>query len=163
MSEGARARSGAGPAGDDAATAQALAERVVQGMLASDRYSAWLGIEPLVIAPGRSVLRMTVRDDMVNGFGIAHGGITFSLADSALAFATNTGGTVSLALDCSISYPAAARVGDVLTATAEVQSRSSRIAFCDVTVRKADGSVVGHFRGTVYHTPKPHFPEETAP
>ncbi len=142
--------------------AQALAERVVQQMLAHDRYSAWLGLQVLEIAPGRSVVLMTVRDEMVNGFGIAHGGITFSLADSALAFATNTGGTVSVALDCSISFPVAVRVGDTLTARAQVQSRSSKVSFVDITVSNQHDVAVGHFRGTVYHTPKPHFPEPTA-
>jgi len=145
------------------AGAQQLAERVVRQMLESDRFSAWLGIEAVVIAPGRSVVRMTVRDEMVNGFGIAHGGITFSLADSALAFATNTGGTVSVALDCTISFPAAVRVGDVLTATAEVQSSTRKVSFVDITVRNQHDAAVGHFRGTVYHTPKPHFPDQAAP
>jgi acyl-CoA thioesterase len=149
------------PAADPAA--QQLAERVVQHMLAHDHYSAWLGLEVLEVAPGRSVLRMTVRPEMVNGFGIAHGGITFSLADSALAFATNTGGTVSVALDCSISFPAAARVGDVLTATAQVQSSTRKVSFVDITVRNQHEHAVGHFRGTVYHTPKPHFPEQVDP
>ncbi len=138
---------------------QALAERVVGHMMASDRFSQWLGISVVFVAPGRSTVQMTVRDDMVNGFGIGHGGITFSLADSALAFATNTGGNVSVALDCTISFPAAVRVGDVLTAVAEVESSSSKLSFCNITVRKQDDVIVGHFRGTVYHTQKPHFAE----
>ncbi len=145
------------------AAAQQLAEHVVRQMLDHDRFSAWLGLEVLAVAPGRSVVRMTVREEMVNGFGTAHGGITFSLADSALAFATNGGGTVSVALDCSISFPAPVRVGDVLTAVAEVQSRSTRISFCDITVRRADERIVGHFRGTVYHTATPHFPDQALP
>ncbi len=142
---------------------QELAEKVVNHMMAHDRFSQWLGIDVLETAPGRSTVRMTIRDEMVNGFGICHGGITFSLADSALAFATNTGGNVSVALDCTISFPAAVRVGDVLTATAVVESSSKKLSFCNITVRNQDGVTVGHFRGTVYHTPKPHFSEGNAP
>ena len=138
---------------------QALAERVVGHMMAHDHYSQWLGVDVVLVAPGRSTVRMTVRDDMVNGFGICHGGITFSLADSALAFATNTGGNVSVALDCTISFPAAVRVGDVITAEAVVESSSAKLSFCNVTVRKQTDEIVGHFRGTVYHTQKPHCAE----
>jgi acyl-coenzyme A thioesterase PaaI-like protein len=86
---------------------QALARAVVDKMLAVDGFSRWLGISVLEIAPGRAVVRMTVRDEMINGFRTAHGGIVFSLADSALAFSTNTGGFISVAMDCTISYPAA--------------------------------------------------------
>ena len=135
-----------------------LARAVVEKMLAVDGFSRWLGVEVLEIAPGRSVLRMTVRDEMINGFGTAHGGIAYSLADSALAFATNTGGFISVAMDCTISYPAAVRSGDSITATAVEQSTTNRLGFCEVTVRNQHGSIVAHFRGTVYRTPKQHFP-----
>jgi acyl-CoA thioesterase len=103
-------------------TDQATAERVVKGMIAKDAFSEWLGIEALEIAPRRSTLRMTVRNEMVNGFGVGHGGIAYSLADSALAFACNTRGTINVAIDNSISYPAAVTVGDVLTAVATMPS-----------------------------------------
>ena len=138
---------------------QALARAVVDKMLRDDDFSRWLGIEVLEIAPGRSVLRMIVRDDMMNGFRTAHGGIAYSLADSALAFATNTGGFISVAMDCTISYPAAVRSGDVLTAVAVEESTTNKLAFCVVTVRNQHDRVVAHFRGTVYRTPKLHFPE----
>jgi acyl-CoA thioesterase len=111
------------------------------------------------ITPGRAVVRMTVRPEMVNGFGTAHGGIVFSLADSALAFSSNTGGFISVALDCSISYPVAVRVGDTLTAISVEESTTSRVGFCAVTIRNQHDAIVGHFRGTVYRTPKPHFPD----
>jgi acyl-CoA thioesterase len=137
---------------------QTLARAVVEKMLSVDGFSRWLGIEVLEISPGRSVLRMTVRDEMINGFGTAHGGIAYSLADSALAFATNTGGFISVAMDCTISYPAAVRSGDTLTATAIEESTTNKLAFCAVTVRKQDEVIVAHFRGTVYRTPKQHFP-----
>jgi acyl-CoA thioesterase len=137
---------------------QTLARAVVEKMLSVDGFSRWLGIDVLEISPGRSVLRMTVRDEMINGFGTAHGGIAYSLADSALAFATNTGGFISVAMDCTISYPAAVRSGDTLVATAIEESTTNKLAFCAVTVRKQDEVIVAHFRGTVYRTPKQHFP-----
>ena len=93
---------------------------------------------------------------MVNGFGTSHGGIMFSLADSAFAFATNACGMLSVAIDCTVSYPLALRPGDVLTATAIEQSTTKRLAFCDVTVRNQDDVIASHFRGTVYRTATPH-------
>lgn len=129
---------------------------IVNTLLARDRFSQWLGVEVLEADVGRSVLRMTIRDEMVNGFGTSHGGIMFSLADSAFAFATNACGMLSVAIDCTVSYPVALRPGDVLTATAVEQSTTKRLAFCDVTIRKQDDVIVGHFRGTVYRTATPH-------
>ena len=90
---------------------QKLAERVVNGMLAKDAFSEWLGLAVLEIAPRRSTVRMQVRPEMVNGFGVSHGGIIYSLADSALAFACNTHGRVTVAIENSISYPQAVAVG----------------------------------------------------
>lgn len=129
---------------------------IVTTLLARDRFSQWLGVEVLEADVGRSVLRMTIRDEMVNGFGTSHGGIMFSLADSAFAFATNACGMLSVAIDCTVSYPVALRPGDVLTATAVEQSTTKRLAFCDVTIRNQDDVIVGHFRGTVYRTATPH-------
>lgn len=143
---------------DSSSIAQRRANAVVDKMVASDAFSRWLGIEVLETRVGHSVVRMTVRDEMVNGFGTSHGGIVFSLADSAFAFATNAGGFVSVAIDCTVSYPAAVRPGDVLTAIATEESTTNKLAFCSVTVRNQINAAVGHFRGTVYRTPKPHFP-----
>ena len=136
-----------------------VAERVVDAMLVVDTFSRWLGVENVEVAPGRSVVRMAVRDDMMNGMGGVHGGALYSLADSAFSYATNNSGIISVAIDCTISYPAAARVGDVLTAVATVESGSRRLQFCTVTVRNQHEVIVGHFRGTVYRTHKAHFPE----
>ena len=138
--------------------AQAVAERVVAAMLARDAYSRWLGVELRAVAPGRCVLRMAVRDDMVNGFGVCHGGVTFGLADSALAFACNSRGGVTMSIENSIGYPAPARPGDVLTAVAEAESAGRRVGFYRVTVTNQRGEPVGHFRGTVYDTGRPHDP-----
>lgn len=140
---------------------QRLAESVVRGMLAKDEFSRWLGIEAIEIAPGRSVVRMTVRQEMVNGFGVAHGGIAYSLADSALAFACNTHGAVTVAIENSIGYPARVEVGDVLTATAEEESATNRLMFHRVLVRNQHDAIVATFRGTVYKTQKAHAAAES--
>jgi acyl-CoA thioesterase len=113
------------------------------------------------VAPNAATCRMTVRPDMVNGFGVCHGGVAFSLADSALAFASNTHGRVTVSIENSIRYPAPIVPGDVLTATAVEESSGRRLAFFNVTVHKADGTPVGLFRGTVYRTAREHFEGET--
>jgi acyl-CoA thioesterase len=125
-------------------------------MLAVDAFSRWLGVEVLEAAPGHSRIRMTVRDEMVNGFGTSHGGIVFSFADSALAFATNAGGFVTVAVDCSVSYTRPVRPGDRLTALCTEESTTNTLAFCSVTVRNQDDVAVGHFRGTVHRTRHRH-------
>lgn len=134
--------------------AQARAERLVNAMLARDAFSAWLGLEVTDIRPGACTARMTVREEMTNGFGVCHGGVTFALADSALAFASNTHGTVTVSIENSMTYPAAARTGDVLTAVAEEEASSARLAYFRVKVTKHDGTTVALFRGTVYRTQK---------
>jgi acyl-CoA thioesterase len=139
---------------------QRLAERVVQSMMARDAFSQWLGIDVTHVAPNAATCRMTVRPEMVNGFGVCHGGIAFSLADSALAFASNTHGRVTVSVENSIRYPAPIAPGDVLTATAVEESAGRRLAFFNVTVCKDDGTPVGLFRGTVYRTAREHFEGE---
>lgn len=140
---------------DEQRTIDAQARAVVDRMLTRDAFSRWLGVKVVEIAERRCVLRMTVRPEMVNGFGTAHGGIVFAFADSALAFCTNSDGEISVALDCTVSYPTAVRPGDVLTATGVQESTTNKIGFARVTVVNQDGVVVGHFRGTVYRTRKP--------
>ena len=135
---------------------QALAERLVKAMLAKDEFSRWLGIESIEIAPARSTLRMKVRPEMVNGFGVSHGGIVYSLADSALAFACNTHGRVTVAIENSIGYPQAVVVGDTLTAIAEEESATNKLGFYRVVVRNQQDVVVATFRGTVYKTQREH-------
>ena len=139
-----------------AAESQALAERVVARMMEHDEFSRWLGLEVTHVAPNAATVRMTVRPEMVNGFGVCHGGIAFSLADSALAFASNTHGRITVSIENSIRYPAPIAPGDVLTATAVEESAARRLAFFSVTVRNGDGDVVGLFRGTVYRTSREH-------
>ena len=143
------------------AQAQTLAERVVTAMMERDAFSQWLGLDVSHVAPNAATVRMTVRPEMVNGFGVCHGGIAFSLADSALAFASNTHGRVTVSIENSIRYPAPIMPGDVLTATAVQESAGRRLAFFNVTVEKDGGEVVGLFRGTVYRTSRDHFEDET--
>ena len=137
---------------------QELAERVVAGMMAKDAFSQWLGIEVVEVRPRGVTVRMTVRDDMVNGFGVCHGGVTFALADSALAFASNTHGRVTVSIENSITYPRRVLSGDVLVATAEEESSSNRLGFFRVAVSR-QSEVVALFRGTVYKTNQSFFPD----
>jgi acyl-CoA thioesterase len=139
---------------------QQLARAIVERMVPLDEFSRWLGVETVEISPGRSVIRMCVRPDMVNGLGGVHGGVVYSLADSAFSYAINNTGVVSVAIDCTISYPAAVQAGDVLTASAVFETSSRRLAFCSATVRNQNDTIVGHFRGTGYRTLKPHFPPD---
>jgi len=139
---------------------QALAERVVSAMMARDAFSQWLGIEVLEVGPRTATIRMTVRSDMLNGFGVCHGGALFSLADSALAFACNTHGRVTVSIENSVTYPVALYAGDELTAVALEESATRKLAFYRVEVRRA-GAIVSIFRGTVFNTEKPFFTEPT--
>ena len=131
------------------------AAAIVRHMLAHDVFRRWLGVEILHVEPARVTLRMAVRQDMTNGFGVCHGGVTFAFADSALAFASNTGGKVTVSIENSMTYPAAVRVGDVLLAEAEREASSQRLAYYRVRVTR-DGAVVALFRGTVFQTEREH-------
>ena len=135
---------------------QSRSEQIVAGMLAKDRFSRWLGVEVEEIAPARCVCRMTVRDEMVNGFGVAHGGIVFSLADSAFAFACNTQGRIAMSIENAITYPMPVRPGDRLTAVASEESASRRLGFYRVDVTNQRSETVALFRGTVYKTSQEH-------
>jgi acyl-CoA thioesterase len=143
---------------EEADGAQALAERLVSTMLERDAFSAWLGIEVVSVRPGACTARMRVREEMVNGFGVCHGGVTFSLADSALAFAGNTHGRVTVAVENAIGYPQPVRTGDLLIAVAEEESAGRRLAYYRVTVRNQEDVVVALFRGTVYRTDRELLP-----
>ncbi|AWK85193.1 hydroxyphenylacetyl-CoA thioesterase PaaI [Azospirillum thermophilum] len=127
--------------------AQRLAEAVGKGMYERDHCSQAHGIELLEIAPGYARMTMTVRKDMVNGHDICHGGMTFTLADTAFAYACNAGNEVTVASGCSIIFPAPARLGDVLTAEARRTHQRGRSGVYDVTVTTQDGTVTGLFRG----------------
>ena len=140
--------------------AQHLAEKVVARMYDNDPFSLWLGIERMMVAPGACSLRMTVRNEMLNGFAIAHGGITYSLADSCLAFAANSHGIQCVSVETSISHTKAVKEGDVLTATSEEMSLTRSIGIYHITVINQRAETVALFKGTVYRTGKAWFPEE---
>jgi acyl-CoA thioesterase len=138
-------------------TKETLARNVVSRMFDSDWFSQWMGIERLEVKPGRCVLRMKVRKEMLNGFQILHGGITFSLADSALAFASNSHGRMSVSIEASMSYLESCREGDELTATASEISATNKIGVYAIEVKNQSGKPVAHFKGTVYRTGKEWF------
>lgn len=137
---------------------QKRAEELVAGMVSRDGFSDWLGVEIIKVSPGGCTAKLRVRREMLNGFGMCHGGIPYSLADSALAFASNTHGTVTVSIENTISYPAPVGEGDILTAVAEEESAGNRIAFYRVTVTNQSNVAVALFTGTVYRTSKPLAP-----
>ena len=115
-------------------------------MWAGDRASQWLGMELVDVGPGTATLQMTVTDEMVNGHDIGHGGITFSLADSAFAFACNSHNRVTVAASAEIRFRRPTHLGEVMVATAVERHRDDRGGLCDVTVT-VDGEVVAEFLG----------------
>ena len=131
-----------------------LAKKVVDKMYNKDWFSQWLGIERVEVKPGTCTLRMTIKKEMLNGFAIAHGGITYSLADSALAFASNSHGKKSLSVETSISHLVSLKEGDVITAVAEEKSLSNKIGVYQITITNQENKTVALFKGTVYRTSK---------
>jgi acyl-CoA thioesterase len=132
-----------------------LAKKVVDHMMNKDAFSQWLGIEVIEIAEGYSKLQLTVRNEMVNGFGIAHGGIAFSLADSALAFACNNRNNLSVALDVTITFTKAVNVNDVLTAEAREVHNGKSTGVYLITIHNQKNEQVALFKGTCFRTAKP--------
>ncbi len=133
-----------------ASTPQALAQAASQAMWTRDNATHALGMELVSVAPGRAVLHMTVRADMVNGHHICHGGLIFTLADSAFAYACNSYNLNTVASACSIDFLAPAREGDVLEATAVERSASGRTGVYDVEIKVLGGNTVALFRGKSY-------------
>ena len=130
--------------------AQAVADLVREGMFANDRASKALGMQVLEVAPGRAVLAMAVREDMLNGHDICHGGLMATLADSAFAFACNSYNELTVAAGFSIDIVAPARLGDVLTARCEEQSKAGRTGVYDAEITNQRGERVALFRGRSY-------------
>lgn len=135
--------------------ASETARRVVARMMEHDAFSQWLGIDVVQVLPGACELRMTVRPEMNNGFRITHGGIAYCVADSALAFASNSHGIHAVSIETSVSHVKPVRSGDVLIAKAAEMSLGSRIGVYQVSVANQDGTVVALFKGTVFRTGKP--------
>lgn len=132
-----------------------LAAQVVEHLIQQDRFSQWLGIELLEIREGYSRIRMKVRTEMANGFGIAHGGIAFSLADSAFAFACNNRNNLSVALDTAINFTRPVHTGDELIAEAAEQHNGKSTGLYLITVSNQHSETVAHFKGTCFRTGKP--------
>ena len=130
----------------------AVAQAVAVKMLERDRASEKLGIKLTSIGTGSAVLSMKVQSDMLNGHGICHGGIVFTLADTAFAFACNSRNIKTVALTGSINFVSAAQEGDLLTARAVELSLLGRTGVYDITVVNQHGASVAHFRGTSYGT-----------
>ena len=131
-------------------TAQQIAEAARDAMWRNDRASKALGMQVLAIGPGSATLCMTVREDMLNGHDICHGGLITTLADSAFAFACNSYNEVTVASGFDVNLIAAGKLGDVLTATAVEVSKTGRTGVYDVTVRNQRGEAVAAFRGRSY-------------
>ncbi len=135
---------------------EALARRSAETMWAGDAASQMLGMQIVAVGPGTATLSMTVREDMVNGLGLCHGGLIATLADSAFAFACNSRGTATVASGFEITLLEGARLGDELRAVASERSTRGRSGIYDVTVtRTSDESVVAEFRGRSRSTGRP--------
>ena len=136
-----------------------LAKKVVDKMINGDAFSNWLGIEILEINANFCKLKLKVRQEMTNGFKIAHGGITYSLADSCLAFAANADGLQAVSIETSISHTKKVTSGDLLTATSKQINKSSKTALYYITITNQDKLEVAHFKGTVFRTEQEWFPK----
>ncbi len=127
-------------------TPRAICDR----MFSNDPFSQWMGMELVNISMGECMLRMRVRPEMLNGFGVAHGGIAFALADSAFAFACNTAGRHAVSIHCTIEHVAPVYENDELTATATEEHASNSLSNFLVRVTKQDGTPVAFFRGVAF-------------
>jgi acyl-CoA thioesterase len=132
----------------------AFAEKVVAHMMKHDLFSQWLGISLIEIKEGYSKIKMTVRPEMINGFGIVHGGVAFSLADSGFAFACNNRNVLSVALDTAINFTKPVHVGDELTAEAKEIHNGKSTGLYHITITNQQDHVVALFKGTCFRTNK---------
>jgi acyl-CoA thioesterase len=123
---------------------------IIKNMLSNDPFSVWLGIQVMESEAGYCKLSMKVREEMANGFGVCHGGITFSLADSALAFASNSRRKTSLALENNINFTKKVAVGDTLFAETEELQNGRTIGVFKVKITNQNKELVAEFRGTVF-------------
>jgi acyl-CoA thioesterase len=131
-----------------------IANEVVSHMMENDFFSQWMGVEVLDVKEGYSKIKTTIRKEMVNGFGIVHGGIPFSLADSAFAFACNNRNNLSVALDVTITFTKAVNVGDVLTAEAKEVHNGRSTGVYLISVFNQKNEQVALFKGTCFRTGK---------
>lgn len=134
--------------------ADQLAVQVVNKMMEHDAFSQWLGIQVKEVREGYSKLQMTLREEMLNGFGVIHGGIAFSLADSAFAFACNNRNNLSMALDVSITFTKAGQPGDIFTAEAREIHNGRSTGLYLIQVTNQNNQPVAVFKGTCFRTGK---------
>ena len=130
------------------------AKSVVTKMMRDDLFSQWLGIKVLDVKEGYSKIQMTLRNEMINGFGVIHGGIAFSLADSCFAFACNNRNNLSMALDTSITFTKATKPNDVVTAEAKEIHNGKSTGLYIITITNQNGEQVALFKGTCFRTGK---------
>ena len=124
-------------------------------MFAHDYFSQWLGIERVLEEKGNVILKMKIKKEMLNGFGIAHGGISYSLADSALAFASNSYGIQTVSIETSISHIKPLKEHDIIIAQTKEISKTNRIIIFQIDIIKEQGlELVATFKGTGYRTQK---------
>jgi acyl-CoA thioesterase len=133
-------------------TNEERAKAVVDKMMEDDKFSQWLGIEVVEIKEGISKIKMTVRKEMMNGLGIVHGGVAFSLADSAFAFACNNRNVLSVALDTAINFLKPVHVNDVLVAEAKELHNGKSTGLYHITITNQHDHVVAMFKGTCFRT-----------
>ena len=131
-----------------------FANKIVEHMMQLDQFSQWLGITVLEIKEGYSKIQMTIRKEMLNGFGIVHGGLPFSLADSAFAFACNNRNNLSVALDTSINFVKPTKVGDIITAEAKEIHNGRSTGLYHINLTNQKNEIVAHFKGTCFRTGK---------
>ena len=131
-----------------------LAKKVVEKMMQDDLFSQWMKIEIIEISEGYSMIKLELREEMTNGLNVIHGGIIFSLADSAFAFACNNRNNLSMALDVSVSFNKAAKPGDLLTAEAKEIHNGRSTGLYLITVTNQNNDHVALFKGTCFRTGK---------
>lgn len=126
--------------------------RIVEKLLRQDPFSNWMGIVLISADKGSCKIQCRITDNMTNGFGVTHGGIIFSLADTALAFSASTYGQVALALDNSISFTNRSVAGDILTASSKAINITRKTGLFDVRIKNQKNTVIAMMKGTVYRT-----------
>jgi acyl-CoA thioesterase len=132
----------------------ALANNVVEQIMRDDKFSQWLGIEVLDIREGYAKIKMTIRSEMMNGFGIAHGGIAFSFADSAFAFACNSRNNLSVALDTSINFIKPVHTNDILVAEAKELHNGRSTGLYQIHIFNQHQHLIAAFKGNCFRTNK---------
>ena len=135
-------------------------QKIIKKMFDQDAFSQWLGIEIMEVKDGHCKLKMTVRKEMLNGFYISHGGISYSLADTALAFASNTHGKKCISVETSISHTEYVQERDILIATTKELSLTEKTGLYLITITNQDKKDIAYFKGTVYRTSKDWFPKD---